>query len=52
MMSGELSGRSEKPQKAEGARDPGPGFDAPMIIISCMFWGDFSELLDACFFYL
>lgn len=52
MMSGELSGRSEKPQKAEGTRDPGPGVDAPMIIISCMFWGDFSELLDAWFFYL
>lgn len=51
MMSGELSGRSEKPGRVEGARDPGPGFDAPPIIISCMFWDDFLELLDAWFLY-
>lgn len=52
MESGELSGRSEKPWRVEGARDPGPRFDAPLIIISCMVWGNFPELLDAWFLYL
>lgn len=44
-MSGELSERAEKPLKAEGAADPGPGFDTPLSII-LVFRGEVPELLD------
>lgn len=51
-MSGELSERSETLLEVEGAVDPGPGFDAPLSIISYVFCGEFPELLDPYFPYL